>query len=430
MRKTITIATLALSLGAQAQNDYVKQYFYTSGGNFGTPGNKVTIGVIKDKKVKIVDTVLGDFSNTVAIRRIGKSLVYEGIAHVGRGASNDVLVRYDLDTYNRKDSINTGGVTAIATTDQKLVVVKGYGGKGANVDIYNINDLSLSSSVDDIKNYCTDVKIIGDSAFVSHNLPTKKVSWIDSIGYLSIISISQSKLVNTINLGTKAAGLKNLVISKEEDGRLHVYYTNFKDSVYQTVDNLTIHGIKNTQTAAVTNEYIYGIQKTRPFLTTIKTNKELNTTDTLHTKSSGSDFAGCVYDTTNHLYVILKTDYGSYGKILLYDAEKTLAVDSFSVGIAATALAIDYRKGTITHLNNGSTPFIGHVYPNPCQDVLHLASDAQGTWEITGTDGTLLATGQTMAQQTPISTAHLSKGIYLLSFQTAGGISSLKFVKE
>jgi hypothetical protein len=428
MKKRFLLAgILTASLAASAQQR-VKQYFYASGGVWNEPGNKVKVAVIKGSTDQPIDSIKGDFSNTVYIYHDKANLRYEGFAHIGRAGGNDLIVRYDLDTYKVIDSTGTSGAVAFARNREKLVVAKGYGATGAMVDILNASDLSFVKGVTGIDNLCTDVKIWGDTAFVSHSLPTKKAGWIDSVGYLSLISISRGELIRTVRLGEKAKGLKNLIISKEPDQKLHIYFSNFGDHFLETYDNMIVHGLKGSQTVAVTNHFIFGIQQTQPQLTAIDINKFTDDTLTHHTDKA-ANFVECAYDTVNNLYLILKGQYGVFGKLIRYSVKQGKTIDSVNVGLATIAIQVDYRPDFTTAISYEGLNQTASVFPNPCKDVLNIRSNAN-RYTIRNLQGIELASGGLELGETSIDIEHFGKGVYTIALNNGDQQRFVKFVKE
>jgi hypothetical protein len=430
MKKSILLAAI-LGAGLTAfSQQYVKQYFYTSGGSFSDANNKVKIAVIDGKTDKSIDSIKGNFSNAVKIYQDKVAKRFEGIAHIGRASGNDLIVRYDLDTYKMIDSVASSGVQAFARNQDKLVVVKGYASQNAKIDILNANDLSFVTGIPEITNDCSDVEIYGDSAFVTHSLPVKS-GYPDSLGYVSIIDLRQNKLVKTISLGADAKGLSNLIIDKQPDGKLHIYYSNFGNGQLESVDNLIFHSIKGSQTLDVTDSKIFGIKKTNPSLTAIDINKLSNDTLT-HITQVVSGFVSCEYDTINNLYLILKTDYATYGKLIRYSVAENKAIDSVNVGTTTVALDIDYRQGLPLGFEsfNASTSKTS-VYPNPCKHVLNIQNNTNASdWKILNLQGQVIESGLMNSLEEKISTENFAKGVYFLQLSGNATTSSTKFVKE
>lgn len=430
MKKSILLLSFVGSATFAFSQQYVKQYFYTAGGNFMGAKNKVKVAVIDGNKDKSIDSIKGDISNAVKIYHDKAAKRFEGIAHIGRASGNDLIVRYDLDTYKVIDSVASTGVQAFARNQDKLVVAKGYASQGAKIDILNASDLSFVTGISEITNDCSDVEIYGDSAFVTHSLPVKS-GYPDSLGYVSIIDLRQNKLVNTISLGAVAKGLSSLVIDKQADNKLHIYYTNYGQGQEERVDNMVFHSIKGSKTLDVTDTKIFGIKKTSPTLTAMDINKfSLDTA--IHVSPVAKSFVGCEYDTVNNLYLILKTDYATYGKLIRYSVAENKAIDSVNVGTTTVAIEVDYRDGLPLGFESfNASVSKTNVYPNPCKDVLTVQNNTNASaWKVLNLQGQVVESGLMSGLEEKISTETLAKGVYFLQLSGNAATSSTKFVKE
>ncbi len=442
MRKVLLITSFltASALSSMAQNEYVKQYFYTAGGNFTDAKNKVKVGVILDGKDKTIDSIRGNFTNDVYIYNDKTNKTYEGIVHIGRIAPLlDLIVRYDLDTYNRIDSTTSTGVQAIARNANKLVLAKGFGSKGANIEILNAKTLKLITGIDGIYP-ASDVKIWGDSAFVTHSMLGKtnygsvnNPYYLDSLGFISIINLNDNTVYNTIPFGANGAGLKGLNIYKGQDKKIHVIFNNSAVNVEMSISNLVFHALKNTDVVEANHQKIYGISKTAPNLTALVINKMTgDTSKTKSFKAPGYDGDTYGFDTVSNVFLILRTDFNSYGKLIRYSPTLGKAIDSVSVGVSATDFAIDYRQGFPTSLAVGSEESAFSVFPNPFKDqfTIQNTNNAYQNWEILNVDGILVAGGVLGNFEERISTESFSKGMYLLNLKGNRTSRSIKIIKQ
>jgi hypothetical protein len=440
MKKKLVLSLFSLASLVSVAQDYSKQYFYTSGGNYTDPKNKVKVAVLINGKDQAIDSVKGNFSNAVSIYHDQENARYEGIAHIGRSSNTDLLVRYDLDTYKRRDSVTSSGVQSFARNATSLVVAKGYGATGAYVDILDAKTLDLIKAMDEISNPTTDVEIWNNMAFVSHSLKGKRDGcapygcYQDSIGYVSLIDLAKDTLIQTISLGTKAAGLKNLILKSESDGHLHVYFSNFGDSVKVTSRNIVFQSIKSCYTAAVTQDLVFGIEATAPILTAVKIDKatEAVQKQSLIKQAGTYDNDVYQYDTTTSTYLILRTDYATFGSVIFYNMDEAKVTDSVFVGVSATALAIDYRTPLVTSLEmSNSFESVAKIYPNPCKEMLTVQNISNAdSWEIRNVQGQSIQNGQIIAHEDKINTEGLAKGMYTLILKGDSEARAIKFIKD
>ena len=442
MKKSILLtAILGAGLTAFSQH-HVKQYFFVSGGTWNGPDNKAKVGVLKDGKVTYIDSVLADFTNTVITFK-KSATSNEGLAHIGRASmGKDLIVRYDLDTYERKDSVKTSGVQAIGYNGKVMVLAKGYNTVGDYVDIHDGTTLAKIASISSIQNECTDVKIFGDSAYVSYSSkgrtnPCAGMGYncaSDTLGFLSIINLRSSTVANTIELGPKAAGVKGLILRKEEDNLLHIYFSNGKDSLYKVTEGNAIHSLPFSYTLAVTNDNIFGLKNTSPKLIATKVDKLKNKLTEVPAIDSKGDFDysfPVAYDTVNNVYLIARNTT-SVGRLIFFDAAKGVATDSISTGLFTTAFTPDYREGVILGFNNhDESNAVASIFPNPCKDVLNIQNNTNASaWKVLNLQGQIVGSGQMSGLEEKISTETFAKGVYFLQLSGSAATTSTKFVKE
>ncbi len=427
MKKQVLISSLLFAeTFAFGQKEYVKQYFFTSGGIFKSPNNSVGIGTIKNGQVNYIDSVNGDFSNFVHIYYNPTLERYEGIAHIGRASNKDLLVRYDLDTYKAIDSTTSSGVKAIARNEDKIVVAKWYGSSGQKVDLLDANTLALVDSFPEIQNNCLDVKVLGNFAYVAHS---------DGLsGYLSVIDLKTATVDITYDLGTKAMGISNLLAQPSSNDIPTLYFSGGSDTTYYFKE-LTIYSKSGLHVVASTNENVFGLELTTPTLSTVKTGRTLlNMEEGQGIKNEGEfDYdLFAQYDTVNNVYLVLKPQYTETSWLMLFSAGGEQ--DSLPLKPSSTGIGIDYRPNMTTSLFSSSLhSSSAKIFPNPCKDVLMIGiqGDKINSVQISGIDGKIIESFDVSAtSEFLISTARYEKGVYFISLQTGEKQQIAKFIKE
>lgn len=436
MKAKLLFSTLCLAaLSSYAQNDYTKQYFFTSGERSFSEGNNLKVGVIKGNTVKYIDSLRGDFGNTIKIYFDETTFRHEGWVHVGRASNRDLVVRYDLDTYKAVDSLVSSGVQSIVRNKTKLVIGKGYGATGNRVEVYNPSTLVLEGGISEIKNEITDVEIWGDSAFVSHSAKGKRntcapyTCYDDTIGYISIVNLKTLLVDETISLGTKGASVNQLILDKPGDGQLHIYFSNGGDSVYKVTNHKVVHSLPYTSILAVTNETIYGFKNSFPKVTAVAVNKftENAQENALNLKRVSDPRA--IYDTVSNTFLILQPAYGAKSKLYMANIEGK--VDSLLLGAATTDIEVDYRKGNPTSLVNSSRAVVSNLYPNPCKDLLTVNNAKGFSFAVISTlEGKMVEQYELQLGENRLPASDLNKGIYVMTLKSSNGQETLKFIKE
>ncbi|MBC7389136.1 MAG: T9SS type A sorting domain-containing protein [Opitutaceae bacterium] len=435
MKKALLITSLltASAFASMAQTEYVKQYFYTAGGNFMAKKNMVKVAVLLDTKIKVIDSVYGDFSNFAEIFYDAPGKRYIGTAHIGRASGKDLLVRYDLDTYDRIDSISVNNVQAIDQNATKLIVAKAFINNSVYVDIYNAKTGKLVTEVYGISNNCKDIKIFGDSAFVANSLPKVSNPYADSLGYISIVKISTGMLSNSINVGEKAAGIDNLIIRKEMDNRLHIYFTSNQDSVMKETGNLVIHSLKKSAVVEVDNDNIYSFDNSQSNVSLARRTKDGLKKTTIPTTIPTDIYANTFYfDRTTKNYLTLVSDFATKSNLDFYSIATGQSSFTIDLGTSVAALKPDYRPGFPTGLAIGSAESSFTVFPNPFKDqfTIQNTNNAYQNWEILNVDGIIIASGEMENFEERISTENFSKGMYLLNLRGNNISNSIKIIKQ
>lgn len=136
----MVLVLIISSLNAQ---ENLERVICTTGGTFLAEGNKVKLYSFEtgEQETNVIAEFLGDFSNDVIVD--GRY----AYAHVGRGfdspAGLDAIYKVDLITYEVVDSLtDIPGAAHLFIYEDLLMVGKGFGGQGDNVEFFNKNDLS------------------------------------------------------------------------------------------------------------------------------------------------------------------------------------------------------------------------------------------------------------------------------------------------
>lgn len=144
-RLLLSLFSILVITGLSAQ-DHLEQVICTTGGTFLGPDNKVKLYAFEtaEDETNVVAEFLGDFSNDVV--RDGRF----AYTHVGRAFGNpagmDVIYKVDLTSGEVVDSlVDIPGAAHLLIYDDLLMVGKGFGAQGENVEFFNKNDLSQES---------------------------------------------------------------------------------------------------------------------------------------------------------------------------------------------------------------------------------------------------------------------------------------------
>ena len=435
MKKVLLITSLltASAFAAMAQSEYLKQILFTAGGQYSNAKNKVKVGLLKDSKIKLIDSIPGNFSNFTEVYHDKQNNRHIGTAHIGRSSGRDLLVRYDLDTYEKIDSIPVANAQAMAQNAERLLISKAFIANGSYVDIYNAKTGKFITEVYGISNNCKDIKIYGDSAFVTHSLPKVSNIYDDSLGYLSIVKISTGMVSNIINIGEKAAGIDNLIIRKEMDKRLHIYFASNKDSVIKEVGNLVIHSLKKSTVVEVDNDNIYSFDSSKDTVVLSRRSKDGMTKEFSKTQILAVKYANEFYfDRANKQFIGLVSDFVNSSYFSTYSLNNTKPLFVIDLGTSVVALKPDYRPEFPASLAIGSEEMNFSVFPNPFKDQFTIQNTNQNfqSWELLNVDGLVVARGSFDNLEEQISTENLSRGMFLLNLKGNNTSKSVKIIKQ
>jgi len=307
-----------------AQTDYVKQVITVSGGVYGSPGNKVTFGSYDPftNTYTAFDSVPGNFTNDV--------VVDGNIAYM---TADTVIYKYNIDTYQKLDSIAVPGAQQLAIYNDKLIISRGYPVSDNYIQIYDKNNFSLLYSDTNITDRCSGIAIANDKAYVAVNGAWP--SYTDS-GTVAIFDMTNNTYIKTMKLDT----FTQVVSEVYSDGK-YLYalssstgYIGIYDTDADTFASLNV-------TSVSSGIALSGNQLHARFSSGLA---EFNTS----TKQVGSSvihsgyYAKGTLDTLNNQFYLTFTDYSTYGSVVHVDMSGTV-LDSFMVGVSPQAIAIDYR---------------------------------------------------------------------------------------
>ncbi|MEX0967363.1 MAG: T9SS type A sorting domain-containing protein [Bacteroidia bacterium] len=375
MKKTALLFLSALMLGAiqvDAQNPVLNQVLIGNGGNFGAPGNQVEFGRYNpaDQSYFTFAAVPGSYTN----------FAYVDSQEVYMNADSFVF-RYELDHYQQLGVFQSVGVVDMARYEDYLIVLKGFGAQGDYVDILDTGTFVPAGSIPQITNEARDIAIVGDTAYITHNLPGTIDQFppfqifADSIGYIAIIDLPNRKFVRNISLGQNGAGAGQIFIQNNtlftvnnEAGSIGRYLLGTNVS---TTTNLPVAdkgaGIKDGLLYANFGQGIGSFD--------IST---LAIIDTNIVERPGIE--AMTMDTLANEFYATYTDFFSYGSLGRYDINGNL-IDSLEIGVSPQAIATEYRTKPIAEFMASETAPL--VYDTVMFIDLSIHDPVHYQWSIT-----------------------------------------------
>lgn len=352
----LTLLTPLLLLRAQIQSKYA---VFTTGGNYGATGNRVSTfyyDISTGNQVKI-DSSLGDFTNAVVI---DQQYVY---SHIGRASvhalGGDVITKYNLLTQLRIDSApNIPGLNRMKIHKNYLITTRAFGADSNFVQIYSTASLSVGPVFRDttIKVFTEGIAVLRDTLYVSFTeSDTAKIGVYSLTGTLP-------EYVSTIVLDTLAAGIGQLFT----DGtfiyglceRINYPPPTFNPVIISAgVVKLNPQSGNYVFTATpraraglgLLNGLLYANYSTGPGAF------DINSNTLVVNPGAQLEYAGGVLDTNQMEAYFMTTDYFSTGKMYITDQTGFL-LDSFATDISGGPIDILYNGMPVAINGNGLTP--------------------------------------------------------------------------
>lgn len=414
-----------ISLGITVKGQWVtKQIVIVNGGAYSNPGDYVTVFVYDP----IEQTT--ELAGTIYTQSVQDVLVHNGFAFV---AAQDSIVKFNLDTYEKLESVAISGANKLGIYENKLIVSRQYPETSNFVQILNSDNLGLLASIAEVSDESAEVLVVGDTAYVS--VPG---GWASTIGKLAVIDIKNNQFVREINMGEEAVGIgplfkdgENLYIINKTpymatSGSVTVY--NFNSGVF------TIHSFNHVigKGAGLFNGLLY-----------LMINGNIGSVDVMVMEIadevliediySDFDITACLLDIIDEkIYVNYSFWTAPDGFGLIYDLSGQ-QTGEYEVGISAEAIAADYRDVTYVPPATSDMPKI-NVFPNPCSDHIVILANGLGqieNVEIFGTGGckvmekTICGTGNVKMELSGIK-----KRMYFLRVRIEGKYFIRKIIKK
>ncbi len=428
LQKCLLIVGLGMLtfINTKAQTTYLNQIVLTTGGAYGNPGNHVKFATYEPtgKVFTVRDSPLGDFSNDIIT---DSSFAY---AHIGRAAGTDVIYKYNLNNYNRVDSIiNIAGAKKIVVYKNYLIVGRGYGATANYVEIFNKKNLQATPVYKDviIPAATSGIVILRDTAYVSFTQ--------NDTGKIAIINLKNTipSFVRIQAFDTMSSGLGELYTDgKNIFGLSEKYNSNTYAFMYAKVT--VFNPIAKTYNRVAVNKANGGIEINGAnlyanFGTGLGTFN--TTTSAVVNPVFPLSYSDGALDNVNNRFVFQQTDFYSYGRLLITDLSGN-RIDSVITDFSGSAVALDYRNLT-TKINEVAMVNAIRVYPNPATNFINI--DIAVVEEIVQVR-IFDITGKELYNLKPTATSiqlpigDFTNGIYLINLQTKESNIYKKFIKQ
>ena len=344
MKKVVFVLCLIYQ-GVMAQN-VVNQvlilnegrYDYTTG-EIETP---VTIGSYDPvtNNYSVVDTIEG--------ARFASDMIINGDYFYI--AADTQLLKYDLNTYELLASQLVTGVRNILIVNDNLFVSRGEYGVifDSYFQIYSKSDLTFISELDTTEGpkWTTQNMVHTDNKlYVAIN---NGFEWGNEKSLIGVLDLSTLSYLEEIDLGSDATNPDNMMIT--DDYIYTVNNKNWSGASFSKVD-LSTHSSTTINVSDVSTGCGTSCLRGDKINFQISMDSVLLEWDPATLLSSGNplginqNFYELAYDEVNNYLYASETDYSTYGKVHIYDADNNL-VSEFDCGVSPGTIVFDVRNTT------------------------------------------------------------------------------------
>ncbi|MBL6662547.1 MAG: hypothetical protein ISP71_00440 [Flavobacteriales bacterium] len=314
------------------------RYNYTTG-EIETP---VTIGSYDPvtNNYSIVDTIEG--------ARFASDMIINGDYFYI--AADTQLLKYDLNTYELLASQSVTGVRNILIVNDNLFVSRGEYGVSFDsyFQIYSKSDLTFISELDTTEGpkWTTQNMVHTDNKlYVAIN---NGFEWGNEKSLIGVLDLNTLSYLEEIDLGSDATNTDNMMITDN-----YIYTVNNKNwsgASFSKVD-LSTHSSTTINVSDVSTGCGTSCLRGDKINFQISMDSVLLEWDPATLLSSGNplginqNFYELAYDEVNNYLYASETDYSTYGKVHIYDADNNL-VSEFDCGVSPGTIVFDVRSTT------------------------------------------------------------------------------------
>ncbi len=414
---------------ALAQEVKVKQVIVASGGNFSDPDDYVTLGTYNPE-----DSTTTQFG-TIYTQSVQSAVVYDHFLYV---AAQDSIVAYDIDSYQRVAAVAAAGVNRLAVTDEKVIASFWYPDTADFVRIYKRDDLSQLAVISEVSDEAAGIVVFENRAYVA--VPG---GYAATTGKVAVIDLNTDSFLLEMDLGEEGARISDLYLYQLiYKGDVTPYLISVNRSTWDGTTgyimkyNLTELSLTTTMLEVSLGEGV-GIDYQNGGTLYVVMNGgigavsllDLSIADTTVVPAPSMTMAAAAYDVVNERFYVTTTDYYSTGEGLIYDKEGEL-IGNFDAGIAAEALAIDYRS--TSSVPDLSADGFFTVYPNPASEIVNIAvKDVLGCDKLVISDLTgreVLVKKGAFGEKISLDVSQMKSGLYLVTLYGGPSVYTAKLV--
>ena len=265
-------------------------------------------------------------------------------------AADTQLLKYDLNTYELLASQSVTGVRNILIVNNNLFVSRGEYGVSFDsyFQIYSKSDLTFISELDTTEGpkWTTQNMVHTDNKlYVAIN---NGFEWGNEKSLIGVLDLSTLSYLEEIDLGSDATNPDNMMIT--DDYIFTVNNKNWSGASFSKVD-LSTHSSTTINVSDASTGCGTSCLRGDKINFQISMDSVLLEWDPATLLSSGNplginqNFYELAYDEVNNYLYASETDYSTYGKVQIYDADNNL-VSEFDCGVSPGTIVFDVRNTT------------------------------------------------------------------------------------
>ena len=265
-------------------------------------------------------------------------------------AADTQLLKYDLNTYELLASQSVTGVRNILIVNDNLFVSRGEYGVSFDsyFQIYSKSDLTFISELDTTEGpkWTTQNMVHTDNKlYVAIN---NGFEWGNEKSLIGVLDLSTLSYLEEIDLGSDATNPDNMMIT--DDYIYTVNNKNWSGASFSKVD-LSTNSSTTINVSDVSTGCGTSCLRGDKINFQISMDSVLLEWDPATLLSSGNplginqNFYELAYDEVNNYLYASETDYSTYGKVHIYDADNNL-VSEFDCGVSPGTIVFDVRNTT------------------------------------------------------------------------------------
>lgn len=339
--KKLLFLLLIGTQGLSAQ-DYVNQVLVLNEGKFGQNEFPVTLGSYDptSQNYEVVDTIEG--------ARFASDMVIDGDNIFVM--ADTLLLKYDLNSFEVLSTQTVVGGRNIAVVDDKLFITRGEYGVdfSSYLKVFSKSDLEFISELDTLNGpkWTTQNMVVHDGKlYVAIN---NGFNWGQEKSLIGVVDISTMSYLEEIDLGPDGTNPDNMVLNGD-----YIYTVNNKNWSGASFSKVDL----STMTANTINISDVSTGCGTSCLRGDRINFQLSQDSILYEwnpvtfDDSGinlginESFYELAHDDINNYLYASSTDYTTFGKIGIYDADNSL-VSEFDCGVSPGTIVFDVRNTT------------------------------------------------------------------------------------